>query len=496
MRSSLMLLCVLTLGAVLPWTSPCAAERAADVRLPAGPPADRFRELLQAMHSSDRAVLAKHAEGAFAPSMMRPDDSILDFLLGQVQMSGGFVVRRVLQSADRQITVLVQGKQKPDVWLRYVVGVEPEAPHRVNGIFTYRASAAMAGEPDGPVPAEQLPARFAELVDRIAAEGRFSGSVCLMRNGEALVSRAWGEADREAHTPNSDTTRFGIASVGKMFTAVAIAQLAEAGKLQIEDRAAKFVPGWLPPGAESVTIAQLLTHTSGLGDYLGGVVNDRSGRSFDALEDYRRFAVESPIAFAPGSAFQYSNTGYVVLGAILEKVSGLPWHDWVNDRVLAAAGMTHSDAKRDGHRPRGPIATGYHLSEEGVWGRTDTLRAGNGTPAGGGEATAKDLARFGTALFEGRLVTPAMLARMTEPRVAMAGTGKQYGYGTEIVSGREGRSIFGHEGGFPGVGASLEVYLPEGYVLAVLSNTTGGAAPVADAWRDLLLRSIAPAAKP
>lgn len=88
-----------------------------------------------------------------------------------------------------------------------------------------------------------------------------------------------------------------------------------------------------------------------------------------------------------------------------------------------------------------------------------------------------------------------MLARMTEPRVAMAGTGKQYGYGIEVVSGREGRSVFGHEGGFPGIGASLEVYLPERYVLSVLSNTTGGAAPIADAWRDLLLRVAAQAAE-
>ena len=494
MRPSVLLTFLLILAAVPAFPRVSDAGPAAEVALPATPPARRLNELLEVMRTGDRRALAEHASGAFAPSMMQPDDSILDFLLGQAQTSGGFVVRRIVQSADRQITVLVQGRTKSDVWLRYVLGVEPEAPHRVNGIFTYRASEAMANDPDGPLLPGQLPARFTQLVDRIAAEGRFSGSVCLMLDGKVLVSKAWGEADREARTPNTDTTRFGIASVGKMFTAVAIAQLAESGKLAFDDRVAMYAPGWLPPGADSITIAHLLTHTSGLGDYLGTVVNDRTGRRFDDLEDYRDLAAGSNLEFRPGRGFRYSNTGYVVLGAILERITGEPWNTWIESHVLAAAGATHATARQPAVRDRA-VATGYHPREDGGWGRTDSLKSGGGTPAGGGLATAADLARFATALLEGRLVSPAMLARMTEPRVAMAGTGKQYGYGIEVVSGREGRSVFGHEGGFPGIGASLEVYLPERYVLSVLSNTTGGAAPIADAWRDLLLRVAAQAAE-
>ena len=157
--------------------------------------------------------------------------------------------------------------------------------------------------------------------------------------------------------------------------------------------------------------------------------------------------------------------------------------------------MTGTTAMRPSRRDS-TIATGYHRQEDGSSTRTEGLMAGRGTPAGGGVSTAEDLARFAGALSSGRLVSKATLARMTAPRTAMIGTGKQYGYGISITPGANGRRVWGHEGGFPGVGALVEVYEPEGYVLAVLSNTTGGAAPLGDAWRDLLVRTRAPAAKP
>jgi CubicO group peptidase (beta-lactamase class C family) len=495
MRLTCALSLIVVLGACLAPAVESASSPASALQFPDTQPSRRLRELLEVVNSGDRAALVEYAKTSFAPSMMKPDDSILDFLHGQYQRDGGFEVRRIIESADHQITALVQGRTKPEVWLRYVVGTETSPPYRVLGVFTFHASAAMAEEGSGPIAEAELPARFLELVDRIAADGRFSGSVCLARDGKTLVRKAWGEADRDAHRMNTPATRFGIASVGKLFTAVGIAKLVEAGSLAYDDPVAKHIPEWLPPRGEGITIEHLLTHTSGLGDYLEIVVNDRSGRTYERLEDYRRFAIESEPSSSPGTTFRYSNTGFVLLGAIIEKVTGEPWEVWIQRNVLSAAGMSSTTAMRPA-QPDSGIAIGYHPSDQGGWARTDTLMAGLGTPAGGGVSTAEDLARFASALARGRLVSKATLERMTTPRMAMTGTGMKYGYGIEIADGQRARRVYGHRGGFPGVGALVEIHEPDGYALAVLSNTTDGASVIADAWRDVLVRARTPAAKP
>jgi CubicO group peptidase (beta-lactamase class C family) len=465
------------------------------VTLPDTEPAKRLKEVLEVINAGDRAALVEYAKTGFAPNMMQPDDSILDFLHGQYQLSGGYEVRRILQSMPNQITALVQGRKKTDSWLRYVLGTEETPPHRVNGIFTFGASAALGEEEGGPVAEADLPARFTALVDRIAGEGNFSGSVCLARDGKVLVNKAWGEADRATHQKNTPATRFCIASVGKLFTGVAIAKLVELGKLAYDDPVAKHLSGWLPPGGEKVTIDDLLTHRSGLGDYLEGVLNDRSGRTYDGLEDYRRFAVEGSLLFEPGTAFRYSNTGYVLLGAIIEKVTGEPWDTWVRKNVLAPAGISNTTAKRAAGRDPG-IAVGYHTEPDGSLILSDTLQVGRGTPAGGGISTAEDLAKFADAFAAGRLVSKAAVQAMTMSRTDFPGTGKYYGYGVTIAGTQSGHRVYGHEGGFPGIGALVEVYEGRGYTLAVLSNTTGGAAPIGDAWRDVFSRVARTSATP
>jgi len=261
-----------------------------------------------------------------------------------------------------------------------------------------------------------------------------------------MLRGAWGLADRDGGVSNRIDTRFGIASVGKTFTAVAVAQLAAAGRLRLDDPAARYAPDWLAPAARAVTIAQLLEHRSGLGDFLGVVAADRS-RRYERLEDYRAIAAADTPAFTPGSEFRYSNTGYLVLGAVIEKVSGEPWDRYLEKHVF---------------RPPG-------------------------SPAGGSASTAEDLNAFGRALRAGTLIPRAELDSLLMPRVEMAGTGRMYARGF-TVSREPRQRLWGHGGGFPGVSALLEVYEEDGWVLAVLSNTTEGAGIAGDAWRDLLSR--------
>jgi len=468
-------------------TAPAVAAPAASVpALPTTAPARRMTEMLALIQRGDRAGLLDYAQKHFVPDMLKPDPaSIVDFLMEQHATVGGYDVRRVIQSSDEQITVLVQGRRDTDRWLRMVVGAEAAAPNRVKGLFFFPASAALAEGDDGPVPEAELGERLARIVDRLTADGDFSGTVCLTRDGRTLMSRAWGEANRRAHVRNTTATRFGIASLGKMFTAVAIARLVERGALHYDDRAADYVPDWLPPKAEEVTIAQLLTHTSGLGDYLEDITADRS-HVYDRLDDYRGIARRDPPAFAPGSAFGYSNTGYVVLGAVIQKVTGSAWDEFLASDVFRPAGMTATSGRRPPIGTAG-IATGY-LKRDRAWIDNDSLLAGHGTPAGGGASTAEDLARFGNVLRDGTLLSKASFAILTGAHTEMTGTGMMYGYGFTVSRGEPGHRVYGHTGGFPGVSALLEVYEESGYVLAVLSNVDEGATRVGDAWRDLLRR--------
>ncbi len=465
-----------------------SAVRAADIaiELPATAAANRLTEVLRLINAGRRDSLLTYARLQFVPSMLQPDaDSIVDFLYAQFTVNGGYDIRRVLQSAPDQVSVLVQGRTGQRRWRRLVVGAEPSAPHRVSGIFLFESSEALAPTDSEPGANADLPARLAATIDRMAARGEFSGTVCLMRGDSTVLSCAWGLADREAGIPMRPDTRLTIASVGKLFTSVAIGQLVEAGEIGFDRPAALDVPRWLAPQSRSVTVAQLLEHRSGLGDFLGAVAADRSTRSFDRLEDYRAFAAADTPAFAPGTGFRYSNAGFLVLGAIVESKSGTSWDRWLASRVFDPAGMRNTRAFR-ASGDTGAVAAGYERREDGSWRRVARSSRGSGSPAGGAVSTAGDLAAFARALVAGRLVSPAMLDSLTTPRGPMVGTGLLYGRGFTILRGERGRRVWGHAGGTAGVGALLEVYEREGWVLAVLSNTTDGAVPVGDAWRDLL----------
>jgi len=155
------------------WSVP-AAVAPASPDLPDTVPARRLAELLERINAGNRDALKAYATREFVPGMLKPTpDDIVDFMLAQFTANGGYDVRRVLQSGPEQITVLVQGRRATGRWMRLAVGAEPDPPHRVQGFFTFAASAAMAEEQAGPVAPDSLPSRFARLLDAVAAEGRF-----------------------------------------------------------------------------------------------------------------------------------------------------------------------------------------------------------------------------------------------------------------------------------------------------------------------------------
>jgi len=298
---------------------------------------------------------------------------------------------------------------------------------------------------------------FADL----AAADRFSGTALVALRGEVIFSAAHGLASRRFNAPNRLETRFDLGSINKAFTKIAIGQLRAAGTLSLTDHIADHLPDY--PNADvaaQITIQQLLDHTSGLGD----IFNDRFQRSsraqYRAPRDYFPVFADEPLLFAPGSGRQYSNAGYIVLGAIIEVVSGMPYDEYVRQHIFAPAGMTRSGFfPRDVPEP--DVAEGYtRWIGGGPERRSNQFQLPiKGNPAGSAQSTVGDLLRFDTALREHRLLSP--------PYTAWFFGGPVPEPGATVVPARETTPI-GIAGGGPGVSAVLES--DGALIVTILSN--------------------------
>jgi CubicO group peptidase (beta-lactamase class C family) len=285
------------------------------------------------------------------------------------------------------------------------------------------------------------------LVGTAVAADAFSGVVLVEKPGDARFwSTAVGEADKDAHTPNTLDTRFNVGSIGKSFTATAVAQLLAGGKLALDDTVGRFLPDY--PNStvrEKVTITHLLEMQSGIGDIFGPRYERADKAALKTLADYLPLFANEPLAFEPGTKRAYSNGGYVVLGAIVEKVSGQPYHDYVRDRIFGPAGMASTEFLP----PSGPVANraiGYTTRLGGARRSNAPTLPWRASSAGGVYSTAPDLARYAAALAKGTLVSGAALAKVS----------------------RDPRGM-GIAGGSPGANAALETGV-NGYTIVVLSN--------------------------
>jgi CubicO group peptidase (beta-lactamase class C family) len=311
---------------------------------------------------------------------------------------------------------------------------------------------------------EDALATLSARAEERAAGDEFSGAVLVARRGTLLLQNAWGRSDRAAGTPNSPDTRFRIGSMNKMFTAVATLQLIEAGKLALDDPIGKHLPDYPNDDvASKVTVRHLLTHTGGTGDIFGPSF-DLHRLELREHSDYVKLYGSRGPGFDPGERFEYSNYGFVLLGAIIEAVSGGSYYDYVRDNVFGPAGMTATDSLPEIEDVPNRAIGYMRASPAGAWvPNTDTL-PWRGTAAGGGYSTVGDLMRFAQALSSGTLISEAMLADATRPQ-----SEDPYGYGFDVRGDGRLRS-YGHGGGAPGMNGELRVFPELGYVVVSLSN--------------------------
>jgi CubicO group peptidase (beta-lactamase class C family) len=434
---------------------------AAQTQFPDTPAGKQCAAWLETFNRGDRAALKEFRQKNY-PS--RAQDQDVDRELDFRQRTGGFDLRKIEDSDPTKITVLVQ-ERGSDQFARLTMTVQADEPHPIVAI-EMRA----IPRPEGfSLPhlsqSELLTATRKKIEEEVAAD-RFSGAVLIAKDGKPIFAEAYGLADRERKIPNTVKTRFRIGSMNKMFTAVATLQLAQSGKLDLKAPVGKYLTDY--PNKEiasKVTIDQLLTHTGGTGDIFGPDF-DAHRLELRTLQDYINLYGARAPKFEPGTKWEYSNYGFILLGAIVEKVSGESYYDYVHEHIFVPAGMT-STASDPEDKSVSDRSVGYtKMDSPELKPNTDTLPY-RGTSAGGGYSTVEDLARFADALTSHKLLDASYTEMLTTGKPGTPDN--SYGYGFE-VSMENGARCFGHGGGAPGMNGDLKICPGQGYVVAVLAN--------------------------
>ena len=303
-------------------------------------------------------------------------------------------------------------------------------------------------------------------VNHYLESGDFSGAVLIAQNDEVLFQEAYGFADLAARKPNELDTQFRFGSMGKIFAIVAIMQLVQDGRVDLTAPIGRYLTDYPNEDiATKVTVANLLTHTGGTGDIFGPDFQANRPMLRD-LQDYvDLYGARSP-QFAPGSRYAYSNFGFILLGRIVEEVSGLSYDEYLQQNIFGPA-----DMRSTGHLPesvplprRAVAYTGFGSDLQ----RADETLPFRGTSAGGGYSTVRDLHRFVDAVVSHRLLKADTLQTLVSGGIT-ADDGKFHPYDFSGTVQGTGRFI-GHGGGAPGMNGDLQHFLDSGYTVIVLAN--------------------------
>ena len=427
----------------------------ADVAVPESAAGGVLHEWLVAFNSGELADIRRFNE---THGQVDPAEDTLQWRVD----TGGYVLVAIEVAQPALVTARLRSVRDPDEEIRATVKLEDAAAPPV---LEFEPMEIPRLSRDGAL------AALLERLDEHAAAGEVSGAVLIARNDEVILRRAWGQADRAAGIANTPETQFRLGSANKMFTSVAILQLVEAGKVSLDATIDAYLPDF--PNAQvrsTVTVRDLLTHQSGLVDIDFSDSEGFTPQTYSVLRERLRthadyvahYGTRAP-KHAPRAKIEYNSFAFIVLGAIIERVSGLSYYDVVQARIFAPAGMAATGSLPEADAVPGR-AVGYTQRGDAWVPNVDTVPY-RGTAAGGGYSTVDDLLRFARALQAGTLVSPALLEQATTPQISEG----WYGLGF-ITVGKGNARRYGHGGDSPGMNADVRVFPESGYVLVSLSN--------------------------
>jgi D-alanyl-D-alanine carboxypeptidase len=312
----------------------------------------------------------------------------------------------------------------------------------------------------------QLAAQIDQLLTNTFKADEPGAAVIVMRDGHAIVRKGYGMADLELGVPVAPEMVFRLASITKQFTAVAILMLEQEGRLSLSDDITRFLPDY-PTHGQTITIEQLLTHTAGIKNYSDMPEFSSLVRNDLTLDELIGLFKDQPLDFAPGEQWAYSDSGYVLLGAVIEKAAGMPYADFIQQRIFTPLDMTHSSYDTTTGLMPGRVA-GYSRTEAG-FANADYLSMTLPYAAGSLAASVDDMARWDAALYSDTLVKQISLKRAFQSATHNNGQPTGYGYGWEIGS-YEGHAFSEHNGGINGFSTQM-MRLPEEHIyIAILTN--------------------------
>jgi CubicO group peptidase (beta-lactamase class C family) len=475
------ILITLAMAALAGWTLQAgAAEPSPSASVSPSPPpskaGERMEEILKLFETSDYSQIGPLLKNSFAPDFIaaQGERNFTNYLADTVHRSGGIHRGKVNVTGNDAVGFF--RSNLTERWGAIMLSVEAAPPYRISSFQITRAKSPPS--PPGSVPSSEKKrlAQIAALAEKLAKADLFSGVVAIARNDRPIFTKGYGMADRSFEVPVAPDTRFALSSIDKSITAVAIAQLVEAGKLSYDDPLSKFIAYPDAANAAKIQIKHLLSNTSGLGDYY----TDKFYTNVRALRDVPSYVTildhKAP-GFTPGTDWQDSSIGYLLLGSVIESASGEDYYEYVQNHIFKPAGMEHSfqDFLQRAN-PKAAVRYENYFSADhfvtAIYGYVSPPPA-RGAPDSATVATAEDVIRFVAALRNGKLVSPATYKLLTTAKPELGA--KTYGYGFAMnQASDEGRDIIGEGGDAPGVCTDYALIrdLKEPYTVVVLSNSS------------------------
>lgn len=408
----------LTLGVLLLALTGSASAQSAAMR-------ERLSGTVRAINGTADEFEA-YAKGAFAKSLLDKETAEQRRKWFETVRAeyGTLQPGRAAREDPLRVRLFVTGAKKNGA---LILDHEADPPHKVTALAI---EAAPAGTADARptlrtgMTAEDVARATDAYVAALTQSGTFSGAVLVAKAGRPVFQRGYGLANREEQIANTADTRFNVGSINKQFTRAALALLATAGKLTLDDPVEKYLRDYPNPEGRKTTIRQLVTHQGGIPDWFRNPEFVRGPKSaFRANHDFYRLVAPMPLRFPPGSRTEYCNACFVVLGEIIERVSGTPYERLVQQQVLAPAGMNDSGFFHL-DRPQPRMAVGYTRMGEGL-APNFSVRGAGGNAAGGAFVTPADLLAFEQAMRAGRLLNPQWTAWFLDnkSRISFGGGG-------------------------------------------------------------------------
>lgn len=421
------------------------------------PNKDRIDAYVKAFNSGDEAMAAFIRDNVSEAALQRTPAAERLKIYGQMHQRlktielKGFPGVEV-SASEMSVTARVKSSAGEMADITFLF--EPAAPNKLIALKVEDVDAEGGDSASPRLTQAEFTKKAADFLDDASRKDEFSGAVLVAKNGNVIFEKAYGLADKQKNIPNKVSTKFNLGSINKIFTRTCIDGLVSQGNLAYTDKLGKFLPDYPNKDArEKVTIAQLLTMRSGIGDFFGEKFDSTPKTKLRSLRDYLSLFADQPLLFEPGSKSQYSNGGYVVLGLIIEKVSGQDYYSYVKQHVFDVAGMKDTESyfssqnvpdRADGYTTEG--------SSDGARHNNASTRPERGSSAGGGYSTLHDMLDFTKALTDGKLI-------MYSPE-----------------TGKPVRGAMGIAGGAPGINAALDFDPQSGTTIIVLANYDAPAA--------------------